>query len=90
MLTILTAERIYLAPGATDTRKAIDGLSAIVREAPGEDPVSGPTGPPVREPDHLEGELRRGSPSEQDEEEGRCREAGTRARLPATAPPAAA
>ena len=41
MLTIRAAVRIYLAPGATDMRKAIDGLSALVREALGEDPVSG-------------------------------------------------
>ena len=41
MLTIPAAVRIYLAPGATDMRKAIDGLSALVREALGEDPLSG-------------------------------------------------
>ena len=41
MLTIPAAVRIYVAPGATDMRKAIDGLSALVREGFGEDPLSG-------------------------------------------------
>ena len=41
MLTIPAAVKIYVAPGATDMRKAIDGLSALVREALGEDPLSG-------------------------------------------------
>jgi transposase len=41
VLTIPAAVKIYVAPGATDMRKAIDGLSALVREALGEDPLSG-------------------------------------------------
>ena len=41
MLTIPAAVKIYVAPGATDMRKAIDGLSALVRETLGKDPLSG-------------------------------------------------
>jgi transposase len=41
VLTIPAAVKIYVAPGATDMRKAIDGLSALVREALGENPLSG-------------------------------------------------
>jgi hypothetical protein len=32
MLTLSPAVRIYLAIGATDLRRSIDGLSALVRE----------------------------------------------------------
>lgn len=41
MLTISPAVRIYLATGATDLRRSIDGLSALVRERFTLDPVSG-------------------------------------------------
>jgi transposase len=41
MLTLSPAVRIYLAIGATDLRRSIDGLSALVRERFGLDPLSG-------------------------------------------------
>jgi transposase len=41
MLTLSPAVRIYLASGATDLRRSIDGLSAVVRERFGLDPLSG-------------------------------------------------
>ena len=41
MLTISPAVRIYVATGATDLRKSIDGLSALARERLARDPVSG-------------------------------------------------
>ena len=41
MLTLSPAVRIYLAPGATDLRRSIDGLSALVRERLALDPLSG-------------------------------------------------
>lgn len=41
MLTISPAVRIYLATGATDMRRSIDGLSALVRERFALDPLSG-------------------------------------------------
>ena len=41
MLTISPAVRIYLATGATDMRRSIDGLSALVRERFTLDPLSG-------------------------------------------------
>jgi len=41
MLTLSPAVRIYLAIGATDLRRSIDGLSALVRERFGIDPLSG-------------------------------------------------
>jgi transposase len=41
MLTLSPAVRIYLASGATDLRRSIDGLSAMVRERFGLDPLSG-------------------------------------------------
>jgi transposase len=41
MLTLSPAVRIYLATGATDLRRSIDGLSALVRERLDLDPVSG-------------------------------------------------
>ena len=41
MLTLLPAIRIYLATGTTDLRRSIDGLSALVRERFGLDPLSG-------------------------------------------------
>lgn len=41
MLTLSPAVRIYLATGTTDLRRSIDGLSALVRERFGLDPLSG-------------------------------------------------
>ena len=41
MLTISPAVRIYLATGATDLRRSIDGLAALVRERFTLDPLSG-------------------------------------------------
>jgi len=41
MLTLSPAVRIYLATGTTDLRRSIDGLSAVVRERFGLDPLSG-------------------------------------------------
>lgn len=41
MLTIPPAVRIYLAAGATDLRRSVDGLSRVVRESFGLDPLSG-------------------------------------------------
>jgi len=41
MLTLSPAVRIYLATGATDLRRSIDGLSALVREPLALDPLSG-------------------------------------------------
>jgi transposase len=41
MLTLSPAVRIYLAAGATDLRRSVDGLSALVRERFGLDPLSG-------------------------------------------------
>ena len=41
MLTLSPAVRIYLATGTTDLRRSIDGLSALVREQFGVDPLSG-------------------------------------------------
>ena len=41
MLTISPAVRIYLATGATDLRRSIDGLSALVREQLALEPLSG-------------------------------------------------
>ena len=41
MLTLSPAVRIYLATGATDLRRSIDGLSALVRERLALDPFSG-------------------------------------------------
>lgn len=41
MLTISPAVRIYLATGATDLRRSVDGLSVLVREQFGLDPLSG-------------------------------------------------
>ena len=43
MLTISPAVRIYLATGATDLRRSIDGLSALVRERFTLDPALGPS-----------------------------------------------
>jgi hypothetical protein len=39
MLTLSPAVRIYLATGATDLRRSIDGLSAVVREQLALDPL---------------------------------------------------
>lgn len=41
MLTISPAVRIYVATGATDLRRSIDGLAALVRERFDLDPLSG-------------------------------------------------
>ena len=41
MLTLSPAVRIYLATGATDLRRSIDGLAALVRERFRLDPQSG-------------------------------------------------
>jgi transposase len=41
MLTLSPAVRIYIATGATDLRRSIDGLSALVREQLALDPLSG-------------------------------------------------
>lgn len=41
MLTISPAVRIYLATGATDLRRSIDGLAAVVRERFDLEPTSG-------------------------------------------------
>jgi len=40
MMGMETGERVYLAPGATDMRKSIDGLSAIVSAVFDLDPFS--------------------------------------------------
>lgn len=40
MLTLSGAQQIYLASGATDLRKSIDGLAALVQEGFGLDPFS--------------------------------------------------
>lgn len=41
MLSLDRGQRIFLAAGATDMRKAFDGLSGLVREELGRDPMSG-------------------------------------------------
>lgn len=41
MLTLPTSVRVYLARGATDMRKSIDGLAAITKEVLDHDPMSG-------------------------------------------------
>ena len=41
MLTLSPAVRIFLRPGATDMRRSMDGLSALVREEMELDPLSG-------------------------------------------------
>ncbi|MGH9384258.1 MAG: IS66 family insertion sequence element accessory protein TnpB [Vicinamibacterales bacterium] len=41
MLTISPAVRIYVATGATDLRRSIDGLSTLVRERLDLNPLSG-------------------------------------------------
>jgi transposase len=41
VLTISPAVRIYLATGATDMRRSIDGLAALVRDRFTLDPLSG-------------------------------------------------
>ena len=40
MLTLSSAQRVYLACGSTDLRKSIDGLAAIVQESFGLNPFS--------------------------------------------------
>jgi len=41
MIFDLSRIRIFLRPGSTDLRKAVNGLSAIVEESMKEDPLSG-------------------------------------------------
>jgi transposase len=41
MLTLSAAVRIYVATGATDLRRSIDGLAALVRQRFDLDPLSG-------------------------------------------------
>lgn len=41
MLSLPTSVRIYLARGATDMRKAIDGLAAVTKTVLEQDPLSG-------------------------------------------------
>lgn len=41
MLTLPPSVRVYLAAGATDMRRSIDGLSALVRERQRLEPLSG-------------------------------------------------
>ena len=41
MIIDLSKAKIFVRPGATDMRKAINGLTAIVQEAMGENPFSG-------------------------------------------------
>ena len=41
MITDLTKVRIYVRPGTTDLRKAVNGLSIIVQETMKQDPFSG-------------------------------------------------
>ena len=41
MIFDLSRTRIFLRPGSTDLRKAVNGLSAIVQESMKEDPFSG-------------------------------------------------
>ena len=41
MIFDLNKARIYIRPGTTDLRKAVNGLSAIVQEVMGQDPFSG-------------------------------------------------
>jgi transposase len=41
MMVDLNKSRIFLRPGYTDMRKAVNGLTMIAQEAMGEDPFSG-------------------------------------------------
>jgi transposase len=41
MLTLPSSVRVYLAAGATDLRRSMDGLSAVVRDRLGLEPLSG-------------------------------------------------
>ena len=41
MIVDLSKVKIYLRPGTTDLRKAVNGLTAIIQEAMKEDPFSG-------------------------------------------------
>lgn len=41
MLTLPPSVRIYAASGPTDLRRSVDGLSAVVRESFGLEPLSG-------------------------------------------------
>jgi transposase len=46
VLTLSPAVRIYLATGATDLRRSIDGLSALVRKRLEQGTFAWPTDPP--------------------------------------------
>jgi len=41
MLSLPTSVRVYLARGATDMRKSIDGLAAVTKEVLEHEPMSG-------------------------------------------------
>ncbi len=41
MLSLPPSVRIYLSPGASDLRRSMDGLAALVRDRLGLDPLSG-------------------------------------------------
>jgi transposase len=41
MTVDLNSAKIYVRPGYTDLRKAVNGLTAIIQEDMGEDPLSG-------------------------------------------------
>lgn len=41
MLSLPTSVRIYLARGATDMRKSIDGLAAVTKQVLAQEPLSG-------------------------------------------------
>jgi len=41
VLTLPPSVRVYVAVGATDLRRSMDGLSGLVREGLGHDPLSG-------------------------------------------------
>ena len=41
MFGLTTATQVFVAPGATDMRRGFDGLFGLVRDALGEDPLSG-------------------------------------------------
>ena len=41
MFGLTTATRVFAATGATDMRTGFDGLFGLVRDVPGEDPLSG-------------------------------------------------
>jgi transposase len=74
MLTLPPSVRIFVALGATDMRRGMDGLAVLVREQLGFEPLSGhlflfrnpssATSPPaLRHPDTTTARLRRGGRS---------------------------